>query len=77
MEEGMNLFYDKEGDVLDLSIGDPRDAISEEVSEDFFIRKDPKTKEILGFMVLNFEKRFQKLGQTQTLPLKAHFQLTP
>lgn len=73
MEEKLNFFYDKEGDVLDVSIGSPRKAVSEEVSEDFFIRKDPKTKEIVGFMMLNFEKRFSKLGKKESVPIKAVF----
>lgn len=75
MEQGLTFFYDKEGDVLDMSIGEPREAVSEEISEDFFVRKDPKTDEIVGFMVLNFEKRFQKLGEKETVPLNALFTL--
>lgn len=31
------MFFDKEGDVLDISIGDPREAISKEVGGDILI----------------------------------------
>jgi len=61
MAKGISFYYDKEGDVLDISVDETREAISEEISEDFFVRKDPKTNEIVGFMILNFGNRFQKL----------------
>ncbi len=73
MNKKLIFSFDKEGDVLDISIGKPRKAISEEIKDDVFIRKDPKTKEIVGFMILNFEKRFKKLGQEQEIPIKAIF----
>ena len=73
MDKKLIFSFDKEGDVLDISIGKPRKAISEEIKDDIFIRKDPKTKEIVGFMILNFEKRFKKLGKVQEIPLKAVF----
>ena len=73
MDKKLIFSFDKEGDVLDISIGRPKKAISEEIKEDVFIRKNPKTKEIVGFMILNFEKRFKKLGKTEEIPLKAVF----
>ncbi len=73
MDKKLIFSFDKEGDVLDISIGKPKKAISEEIKEDVFIRKNPKTKEIVGFMILNFEKRFKKLGKTEEIPLKAVF----
>ena len=73
MDKKLIFSFDKEGDVLDISIGKPRKAISEEIKEDIFVRKNPKTKEIVGFMILNFEKRFKKLGKQQEIPLKAVF----
>ncbi len=63
MEKRLKMFFDKEGDVLDISIGDPREAISKEVGDDLLIRVAPKTSEVLGITILNFEKRFE---QTKT-----------
>ena len=73
MDKKLIFSFDKEGDVLDISIGKPRKAISEEIKEDVFVRKNPKTKEIVGFMILNFQKRFKKLGNIEEIPLKAVF----
>ncbi len=72
MEE-MIFSYDKEGDVLDISVGLPKKALSKEISEDFFVRIDERGK-IVGFMVLNFEKRFKHKNQ-EKIPLEAKFML--
>ena len=42
MEKKLMFSFDEEGDVLDISIGKPRKAVSEEIKEDVFIRKIPK-----------------------------------
>jgi hypothetical protein len=39
MGKKLRMSYDKEGDVLDVALGDPSPAISEEVEDDFFIRQ--------------------------------------
>jgi len=75
MEKALNFGYDKEGDILDISLGRPKKAISEEVSEDIFIRLEPKTKKILGFMILNFEKKFDRTHKIETLPIIGDFRL--
>ena len=40
MEKVTQLFYDAEGDVLYLSIGEPRPAVSQELGEDVLLRVD-------------------------------------
>jgi len=37
------------------------------------MRFDPKTKKIVGFTILNFEKRFEHLSKSETLPITATF----
>ena len=75
MGKALNFAYDKEGDILDISVGQPEKAISEEVAEDIFVRLEPKTRKILGFMILNFEKRFNRTHKTETLPIIGNFRL--
>ncbi len=72
MEGRLMFFFDKEGDVLDISIGKPKKAISKEIGNDIVVRTDPKTKEIVGFTILNFERRFEKLKKEEeiSMPLK-------
>ena len=60
----MNFMYDEHGDVMDISIGRPKPAVSEEIADDFFVRVSPKNGSIVGFMILNFRKGFLKdMGQ--------------
>lgn len=57
MEKEMRFWFDKDGDILDVSFGEPRKAVSKETEDDIVIRVDPETKEVVGFTVLNFSKR--------------------
>ena len=65
----LNVFYDKQADVLYMSQGKPsaRDETSE-TKEEVVVRKDPKTGEIKGFTILNFLKRADRKSSTITLP---------
>ena len=76
MEEGLRFSFDKEADVLDISIGIPKKAISKEIEDDFFVRVDPKTEKVIGFSILNFEKWFKDEKDKKTIPIKADFLLT-
>lgn len=73
MEKKLKFFFDKEGDVLDIAIDKPKRAISREIGNDVLVRIDPETKEIVGFTILNFEKRFEHLRRPETLPITAVF----
>lgn len=53
----MQLAYDSEGDVLYLSVGAPRAAISREIGDDVLLRVDPETDEVVGITILNLSKR--------------------
>lgn len=75
MEKKLRFAFDKEADVLDISIGAPKKAISREVDDDFFVRIDPKTKKVIGFSILNFEKWFKDESDKKIVPIKAEFLL--
>jgi uncharacterized protein YuzE len=63
------LFYDRESDVLYLSIGDPRPAISREIGDDVLLRVDPDTAEVVGLTILNLSARFASIETPQSLPV--------
>jgi len=73
MGKKLRMSYDKEGDVLDVSLGEPIPAISEEVEEDFFVSRHPVSGEIVGFSILNFEKWFKEAREYKMLPLEGQF----
>lgn len=71
MEKKMKFFFDKEGDILDISLGEPEEAISREIGDDIVVRIN-SNDEIVGLTVLNFEKRFEK-SDKEDIPLSAKF----
>lgn len=75
MEKGLRFSFDKESDILDISIGTPKKAISREVEDDFFVRIDPKTQKVVGFSILNFEKWFSDDKDKKIIPIEAEFLL--
>ena len=75
MEERLRFSFNKESDILDISVGRPKKAISREIDGDFFIRVDPKTNEIVGFSILNFEKWFKSQKEGKIVPIRANFLL--
>lgn len=70
MEKMTQLLYDKDTDVLYLSIGDPRPAVSEELGDDVLLRLDLETSEVVGITILNLSSRFGSLQDPQSLPFE-------
>ncbi len=60
---GLKVWYDQEGDLLDVRFEDAPAAL-EEVADDVFERRTPEGR-VIGFMVMNFSKHDQA---TLTLP---------
>lgn len=72
----MTFFFDQEGDVLDISFGKPRKAVSKELKNDIAIRMDPETGEVVGFTILNFMKRFRLKKKTEEIKLPVKLTIT-
>lgn len=56
-EHIMQLAYDRDSDVLYLSVGAPRAAISREIGDDVLLRVDAETGEVVGLTILNLSTR--------------------
>ena len=56
MTKTFNFKYDPETDILNVSFGKARKAISIEQEPEVYVRVDPKTRETVGFTVLGFKK---------------------
>ncbi len=69
MDEVTQLFYDKDADVLYVSIGKPRPAISREVGDDVLLRVDPDSGDVVGMTIINLSSRFGTLSEPATLPV--------
>ena len=70
MADNPVIFYDREADVLYLTIGEPQEAVSKEMGNDVLLRVDPNTEKIVGMTVLNFTSRFSDLAREQRLPVQ-------
>lgn len=51
--------YDEKADVLYLSFGEPKAAVTEEIGN-VGLRVDEKSREIVGITILEFIKSFRK-----------------
>lgn len=71
MKQELSVYYDEEGDLLEIRVGKPTIAYMRDLGNDIFERVDEKTGEIKGFSILNFKKRTEKLKPVEvSLPLK-------
>ena len=53
-EEGVSIAYDEDGDTLFLTIGEAKDAISEQIVDGIYFRLDPYTLKVAGCVVIRF-----------------------
>ncbi|MDP4012917.1 MAG: DUF2283 domain-containing protein [Candidatus Nanoarchaeia archaeon] len=60
MKNQIKVYYDKEGDFLEISIGKPSKCYAAEMKPDVFVRKDEETDEIKSIGILNFKKRIEE-----------------
>jgi uncharacterized protein YuzE len=74
MRKEVQFHYDREADVLYLSIGKPQKAKTIEVGEDFVLRLHPKSGQVVGMTIINFAKHFPQLRTGQSdFPAKGSF----
>ncbi|MCD6403391.1 MAG: hypothetical protein J7K98_03615 [Candidatus Aenigmarchaeota archaeon] len=69
MKEKLTVWWDKDGDFLELTIGKPKKGIFVPLEDDILLRIDAITKKPIGIAFLNFSKNFKKKRKIK-LPLK-------
>lgn len=70
-QEALRVWFDPEGDVLEVGFAKPRKGFFKDAGDDIFVRVE-ESGSISGFAVLNVTKRAQKVRETE-LPVKASF----
>ena len=71
MKGQMQIYYDEEGDFLEINIGTYTEGYFKDVAEGIAERIDEKTGKITGIAILGFRKRAQELkGMKINLPVK-------
>jgi len=70
----MNIYYDEEGDFLEISKGDISNCYFDNLGEGIFQIVDKSTKEIKGIAIHSFKKRTKNLDEIKLkLPFKFNF----
>jgi len=84
MAKALIYSYDKKRDVLYVSVGPPQDAISREVQPGIFVHLHPRTRKVIGYTLLDFQRRASRTGKKAEaspfkIPVRAsfHLPLTP
>jgi len=57
MKKNLEIYYDKDADILELQIGEPTECYYDEVDNDLFEGHDKKTGELKGYKIFNISKR--------------------
>jgi uncharacterized protein YuzE len=59
--------YDDASDVLYVSMGEPRPALTHEENDGVLVRTDPKTGETVGVTILSYDRHFRHLADVSWL----------
>ncbi len=77
--EGISVAYDEDGDTLFLTIGEGREAITEQVVDGIYFRIEPHTQKFVGCVIMRFvsdilanNKLVRKLFQESFEQLRRH-----
>lgn len=70
-EKALRIWFDPEGDMLEIGQAKPAKGFFKDVGDDVFVRADCEGN-ITGFVILNATKRMTKIREVK-LPVKATF----
>lgn len=74
MEGKMSIYYDKEGDYLEIFIEGQSPTYGENIGDDITLFKKEENDEIIGVGILNFRERAKSLNDIKlNLPFKINF----
>lgn len=63
-EQTYEVYYDKIGDFIEVSFGDPaKEGTTEEIEDGIFITRDIETKKITDIAISDFKKRVDVLNR--------------
>ena len=71
MSNELNLYYDEEGDFLELNVGEFAEGYFKNLGDGIFERLDKNTNKITGIAIHGFKKRTKGLKNVKlSLPVK-------
>jgi hypothetical protein len=76
MRKEMRIYYDEDGDFLEISVGRPTKSNATEIEPGVFIRRDESTNEVKSIGIIGFKKRSKNLADIKLkLPIKLSMSL--
>lgn len=69
MRKIIEIYYDKEADILEIFIGEPSPSYYGEIDDDLFDGRDKITGELRGYKVFNLMKRGKEWANKIKIPL--------
>ena len=75
MTEGVTLDYNPEADLLTITIGESRHAITEPLLDDVMYRVDPDTLKIVGVEIVAFFSDFVRRNKVVRKLLKGYLEM--
>ena len=74
MKGQMSIYYDEEGDYLEIFIAGASPTYGKDIGDDITLFKKEKTNEVVGIGVLNFKSRTKLLDDLKlNLPFEVNF----
>jgi len=78
MKGPLRVYYDKEGDFLEISAGNPSKCSAYEVQPGVFLRKDEQSDEVRSIGILGFKKRSKAMKDIRLdIPVEVNFSTIP
>ncbi len=71
MKGQMSIYYDEEGDFMEIMFDEPSPDYGDHISQDIVLFRSQKTDEIIGIGIFNFKKHTKDLEDLKfKLPVK-------
>ncbi len=70
VSKNLTVWYDKEGDFLEFSVGKPVKGVYRPVGNECFERIEEETGKVVGFAIFSFLKRFPEEHADIVLPVE-------
>ncbi|MBI2043314.1 DUF2283 domain-containing protein [Candidatus Pacearchaeota archaeon] len=76
MEGKMSIYYDEEGDYLEIFIEGQSPTYGEDIGDDITLFKKEENNEVVGVGILNFKERAKSLNDIKlNLPFNVNFSM--
>ena len=75
MKGNMNIYYDEEGDFLEIGIDNSGEGYFKDIGEGVSERIDKKTGKVVGIAIMSFRKRTEK-RETLEIPLPVKLEIS-